>query len=244
MDEFTINQAIEACQDSEGKYSLDQVLNILMDEVSGVLRINKTILINDSCFGHLLQQHSNDQPSMQQHDDPRNQMNKSSSGGLPSLATGRSTDDKSTGNTKSSSAGSGSPSGRASEYGSVGTPNLDLDEDEDDFDAINISQSHSGSNNQFSNSLLSGSASGSNFHKSAGSRSSEQSLLREEGKPAGLKNVGNTCWFNSIIQAFFHLPYLRALILSFQISEAEISQLEDNVIIKFKSAFLSVCLIC
>ena len=33
VDEFTINQAIEACQDSEGRYSMDQVLNILMDEV-------------------------------------------------------------------------------------------------------------------------------------------------------------------------------------------------------------------
>jgi hypothetical protein len=33
FDEFTINQAIEACQDSEGRYSMDTVLNILMDEV-------------------------------------------------------------------------------------------------------------------------------------------------------------------------------------------------------------------
>ncbi len=33
FDEFTINEAIEACQDSEGRYSMDQVLNILMDEV-------------------------------------------------------------------------------------------------------------------------------------------------------------------------------------------------------------------
>jgi uncharacterized membrane protein len=33
FDEFTINEAIEACQDNEGRYSMDQVLNILMDEV-------------------------------------------------------------------------------------------------------------------------------------------------------------------------------------------------------------------
>ncbi len=33
FDDFTINQAIEACQDREGRYSMDQVLNFLMDEV-------------------------------------------------------------------------------------------------------------------------------------------------------------------------------------------------------------------
>ena len=37
FDEFTINQAIEACQDRDGLYSMDQVLNILMDEVSSSL---------------------------------------------------------------------------------------------------------------------------------------------------------------------------------------------------------------
>lgn len=164
---------------------------------------------------------------MQQHGD-RNLMKKSGSGGLPSIAPGRLPD---AGNNKSS-AGCGSPSGRASEYGSLGfTPNLDLDEDEDDFDAINVNQSNTGSNQQFSNSLLTGSSSDSNFQKSSGNSLSELSLLREEGKPAGLKNVGNTCWFNSIIQAFFHLPYLRSLIISFQISEADINQLEENVII-------------
>lgn len=34
IDEYTINHAIEACQDSEGRYSMDQVLNFLMDEVN------------------------------------------------------------------------------------------------------------------------------------------------------------------------------------------------------------------
>ena len=55
-------------------------------------------------------------------------------------------------------------------------------------------------------------------------------LLREDGKPSGLKNVGNTCWFNSIIQAFFHLPYFRRLILSFQIDQNELNKLDENVI--------------
>lgn len=43
IDEFTINHAIEACQDSEGRYSMDQVLNFLMDEV---------IIL--SFYGHIL----------------------------------------------------------------------------------------------------------------------------------------------------------------------------------------------
>ncbi len=49
FDELTINQAIEACQDSEGRYSMDQVMNILMDEViiakGGFFLLNKGITI-------------------------------------------------------------------------------------------------------------------------------------------------------------------------------------------------------
>lgn len=35
-------------------------------------------------------------------------------------------------------------------------------------------------------------------------------------EPAGLKNIGNTCWFNSIVQALYNLPYFRRLILNFR----------------------------
>ena len=33
--------------------------------------------------------------------------------------------------------------------------------------------------------------------------------------PVGLLNVGNTCWFNVVIQSFYNLPYFRALIVKF-----------------------------
>ena len=34
-------------------------------------------------------------------------------------------------------------------------------------------------------------------------------------EPAGLKNVGNTCWFSSVVQALYTLPSFRQLILNF-----------------------------
>ena len=67
-----------------------------------------------------------------------------------------------------------------SEYGNINT-NLDVDDEEDDFD----------SNNQQA------------LNKPALALNS--GILREEGKPAGLKNVGNTCWFNSIIQVGIYI---------------------------------------
>lgn len=32
---------------------------------------------------------------------------------------------------------------------------------------------------------------------------------RDENLPVGLKNVGNTCYFNTFIQALFFLPNMR-----------------------------------
>ncbi|CAF1056361.1 unnamed protein product [Adineta ricciae] len=38
-------------------------------------------------------------------------------------------------------------------------------------------------------------------------------------EPVGLRNIGNTCWFNSVIQTLYTLPYFRHLILNFKFSE-------------------------
>ena len=37
--------------------------------------------------------------------------------------------------------------------------------------------------------------------------------MRSEGIPVGLKNIGNTCYFNSFIQAFFFLPNMTEKLL-------------------------------
>ena len=61
--------------------------------------------------------------------------------------------------------------------------------------------------------------------------SAEEHFLREDAKPAGLKNVGNTCWFNSIIQVSQPKQlYFNLLILKI------------NSIFFIKGAFSSSCI--
>ncbi|KAM9221182.1 ubiquitin carboxyl-terminal hydrolase 28 isoform 2-T2 [Dugong dugon] len=42
---------------------------------------------------------------------------------------------------------------------------------------------------------------------------------RVDGWPVGLKNVGNTCWFNAVIQSLFQLPEFRRLVLSYSLPQ-------------------------
>lgn len=39
---------------------------------------------------------------------------------------------------------------------------------------------------------------------------------REDGTPAGLQNIGNTCYFNSILQVYYHIPAFVQAVLEFK----------------------------
>lgn len=45
--------------------------------------------------------------------------------------------------------------------------------------------------------------------------------MRKEGVPVGLKNVGNTCYFNSLLQAYFMMPSFVEEIMKFKPKEEE-----------------------
>ena len=45
--------------------------------------------------------------------------------------------------------------------------------------------------------------------------------IRESNQPTGLRNIGNTCYFNSLIQVYFNLPSFTTKILSFEATEYE-----------------------
>jgi len=72
-------------------------------------------------------------------------------------------------------------------------------------------------------------------------------LIRHNGNHVGLKNVGNTCYFNSLIQTIFQIKELLTSILTFQapedldklLSEMKVT---DPIIIKRKKACLKLVL--
>ena len=43
---------------------------------------------------------------------------------------------------------------------------------------------------------------------------------REEMVPVGLKNIGNTCYFNSILQVYFNMPEFVNAIFKFEDDDA------------------------
>ena len=44
---------------------------------------------------------------------------------------------------------------------------------------------------------------------------------REDGAPVGILNVGNTCYFNSLLQVYFHIPGFVEKVLKFKVPEPD-----------------------
>ncbi|XP_066949055.1 ubiquitin carboxyl-terminal hydrolase 28-like isoform X1 [Macrobrachium rosenbergii] len=55
-----------------------------------------------------------------------------------------------------------------------------------------------------------------------------QDRKRQAGVPVGLKNIGNSCWFNVIIQPLFHIPVFRDMILNFSQNVDADEQMEET----------------
>ena len=45
--------------------------------------------------------------------------------------------------------------------------------------------------------------------------------IREQNQPTGLRNIGNTCYFNSLLQVYYTLPNFVTKILKFEVEQLE-----------------------
>ena len=52
--------------------------------------------------------------------------------------------------------------------------------------------------------------------------------VREKDQPTGLRNIGNTCYFNSLLQVYYTLPNFVSKILNFQTEEIKIHEEAKN----------------
>lgn len=65
--------------------------------------------------------------------------------------------------------------------------------------------------------------------------------LREAGVPVGLKNIGNTCYFNSLLQTYFQIPPLVELVLSYNPKSGKDDKSNNNdFLLSLKNLFASL----
>lgn len=55
-----------------------------------------------------------------------------------------------------------------------------------------------------------------NLHSNSYEPLNPEQRKREANVPCGLKNIGNTCYFNSILQVYFNIPEFVSAILEFK----------------------------
>lgn len=52
---------------------------------------------------------------------------------------------------------------------------------------------------------------------------------RHQDVPCGMRNVGSSCWYNSVIQVMYHVPALRRRILSSELTATSLSTEFDAI---------------
>ncbi|CAF4829872.1 unnamed protein product, partial [Rotaria socialis] len=188
-DDF-INQTIELCKDDTGRYSLDQVINLLFDDtLRNSLQSTSPQSTNDN--------NNNNNNSSQYHH------NQNTSAQAPLAAA----------------AAASTPKASDQNHGDSITD-----------DVIEISPEHD--NQQSVDDDLERALQLSRETVEQIIDESDIAERKSLDEPAGLKNIGNTCWFNSIVQAVYTLPYFRELILNFRhaITSRELNESEKQAI--------------
>ncbi|CAF3297407.1 unnamed protein product [Rotaria socialis] len=188
-DDF-INQTIELCKDDTGRYSLDQVINLLFDDtLRNSLQSTSPQSTNDN--------NNNNNNSSQYHH------NQNTSAQAPLAAA----------------AAASTPKASDQNHGDSITD-----------DVIEISPEHD--NQQSVDDDIERALQLSRETVEQIIDESDIAERKSLDEPAGLKNIGNTCWFNSIVQAVYTLPYFRELILNFRhaITSRELNESEKQAI--------------
>ncbi|XP_060106495.1 ubiquitin carboxyl-terminal hydrolase 28 [Heteronotia binoei] len=57
---------------------------------------------------------------------------------------------------------------------------------------------------------------------------SQNGWRRTDDWPVGMKNIGNTCWFSSVIQSLFHLPEFRHLVLGYCVPDSVLDNCQSR----------------